>query len=85
MKFDVTQNVITQRRFGDFVQVQSKILNCFADGNPSFILAPEKFFIHAAHQRPASDKRNSKPHSLFLRKSNDLNRKRQLRSAQRFH
>jgi len=74
VKFDVSQNsspgAALEISFGSTQNPES-----LSEQNALLILAAEKFLIHSAHQRATSDEGNSKPHSLFLRKTNDLDPK----------
>src|SRR5439155_19863155 len=85
VKFDVRQNIISQRSFRNLIRIQTKILNRFPNRNALPILTAEKFLVYSSNQRAAPDERNSKPHSLFFRKADGLDPKRQLLAIQRFH
>src|SRR5215468_8477008 len=81
----IAESVICQPGFNETRWVEAERTNCIGNAQAVRIENVEKRFIQCAHQRAASDERDTEAHTFLFREANNLNAERHAEAGQGVH
>src|SRR5262249_15508957 len=85
MNLEIAESIFCQSCFRQTRRIEAERTNCIGNAQAVRIANAEKRFIQCAHQRAASDERDTEAYTFFFRESHNLDAERHAEAGQGVH